>query len=219
MRLVIAEDSALLREGLALILAGAGHDVTAVGDMDGLLGAVAADPPDAVVTDIRMPPGYRDEGLRAALRLRREHAELPVLVLSQYVEHAYATELVELGGGVGYLLKDRVGEVPEFLAAVEEVAAGGTVIDPDIVRKLLGRRRIQTTLERLTDREREVLALIAQGRTNASIAAQFAVTDAAIAKHIGNILTKLDLPPETDGHRRVLAVLAYLRYDSNGEAP
>jgi DNA-binding NarL/FixJ family response regulator len=213
MRLVIAEDAALLREGLSLILTNAGHRVTAVADAEGLLAAVAADPHDVVITDIRMPPDFRDEGLHAALQLRQDHPGLPVLVLSQYVEHTYAAELVALGGGVGYLLKDRVGEVTEFLSAIEEVAAGGTVIDPDVVRKFLGRRRMQAPLERLTPREREVLALIAEGRSNTAIARHLLVTDAAIAKHVNNILTKLDLPPDTDGHRRVLAVLAYLQRD------
>lgn len=213
MRLVIAEDAALIREGLALILANAGHQVTPVADADGLLEAVAADPPDAIITDIRMPPDFRDEGLHAALQLRRDHPGLPVLVLSQYVEHTYAAELVAMGAGVGYLLKDRVGDVPEFLAAVEEVAAGGTVIDPDVVRKFLSRRRMQAPLERLTPREREVLATIAEGRSNTAIARHVAVTDAAISKHVNNILAKLDLPPDTDGHRRVLAVLAYLQRD------
>jgi DNA-binding NarL/FixJ family response regulator len=214
MRLVIAEDAALLREGLTLILANAGHDVTAVADADALLAAVAAEPPDAVITDIRMPPHFRDEGLHAALQLRQDHPDLPVLVLSQYIEPTYAAELVEMGAGVGYLLKDRVGEVPEFLASVEEVAAGGTVIDPDVVRKFLSRRQMQAPMERLTPRERDVLALIAEGRSNTAIARHFAVTDAAIAKHINNILAKLDLPPDTDGHRRVLAVLAYLQRDN-----
>jgi DNA-binding NarL/FixJ family response regulator len=212
MRLVIAEDAALLREGLSLILTNAGHQVTAIADAAELLTAVAADLPDAVITDIRMPPDFRDEGLHAALQLRQDHPDLPVLVLSQYVEHTYAAELVAIGGGVGYLLKDRVGDVPEFLSAVEEVAAGGTVIDPDVVRKFLSRRRMQGPLERLTPREREVLALIAEGRSNPAIARHFTVTDAAIAKHVNNILTKLDLPPDTDGHRRVLAVLAYLQH-------
>ncbi len=211
MRLVIAEDAALLREGLVLILANAGHQVTAVADADELMAAVSADMPDAVITDIRMPPDFRDEGLRAALQLRQDHPALPVLVLSQYVEHAYAAELVAMGGGVGYLLKDRVGEVPDFLSALAEVAAGGTVIDPDVVRKFLSRRRMQGPLERLTPREREVLALIAEGRSNTAIARHLTVTDAAVAKHVNNILTKLDLPPDTDGHRRVLAVLAYLQ--------
>ena len=158
-----------------------------------------------------MPPGFRDEGLRAAVQLRRDHPGLPVLVLSQYVEQTYAAELVETGAGVGYLLKDRVGDIPEFLAALDQVAAGGTVIDPDVVRKLLTRRRVQTPLERLTTRERDVLVLIAEGRSNAAIARRLAVSDAAIAKHVNNILAKLDLPPASDDHRRVLAVLAYLR--------
>jgi DNA-binding NarL/FixJ family response regulator len=210
-RLVIAEDAALLREGLALILRNAGHDVTAVADVDGLLTAVAASTPEAIITDIRMPPGFRDEGLLAALRLRHDHPDLPVLVLSQYVEHTYAAELVAMGGGVGYLLKERVGDIPEFLAALDEVAAGGTVIDPDVVRKFLSRRTMRAPLERLTPREREVLGLMAEGRANAAIARQLSVTDAAIAKHVNNILAKLDLPPDTDGHRRVLAVLAHLR--------
>ena len=158
-----------------------------------------------------MPPGFRDEGLRAAVQLRRDHPGLPVLVLSQYVEQTYAAELVETGAGVGYLLKDRVGDIPEFLAALDQVAAGGTVIDPDVVRKLLTRRRVQAPLERLTTREREVLVLIAEGRSNTAIARRLAVSDAAIAKHVNNILAKLDLPPASDDHRRVLAVLAYLR--------
>ncbi|GIJ46173.1 DNA-binding response regulator [Virgisporangium aliadipatigenens] len=214
MRLLIAEDSALLREGLTLILVNAGHEVTAVADADALLAAVAGQRPDAVITDIRMPPAFRDEGLRAALQLRRAHPGLPILVLSQYLEHTYAAELVELGAGVGYLLKDRVGEIPEFLAAIEQVVAGGTVIDPEVVRRFLAQRRMRAPIERLTQREGEVLARIAEGRSNAAIAREFAVSDAAVAKHINNILAKLDLPPDTDGHRRVLAVLAYLRRDS-----
>ncbi|MFG1922242.1 response regulator [Cryptosporangium sp. NPDC048952] len=214
MRLVLAEDAALLREGLALILREAGHDVVPVADVDGLLAAVATRPPAAIITDIRMPPDYRDEGLRAALRVRRDHPGLPVLVLSQYVEHTYAAELVTMGGGVGYLLKDRVGDIPEFLAALEDVVGGGTVIDPEVVRRFLGRRTMQAPLERLTPREREVLALIAEGRGNTPIAQHLGVTDAAIAKHVNNIFAKLDIPPDADGHRRVLAVLAYLRHDS-----
>lgn len=211
MQLVIAEDSALLREGLVRILSEFGHQVTGVADPAGLVAAVACRIPDAIITDIRMPPSFRDEGLRAALRLRRDHPGLPVLVLSQYVEHTYAAELVESGAGVGYLLKDRVGDITEFLAAIEQVAAGGTVIDPEVVRRLLQRRRMQAPLERLTTREREVLALMAEGHANRAIARHLRVSDAAIAKHVNNILAKLDLPPEPDGHRRVLAVLAYLR--------
>lgn len=211
MRVVIAEDAALIRAGLAHILGHFGHEVTAVADAPALLAAVAAAPPDAVITDVRMPPGYRDEGLRAALHLREHHPGLPILVLSQYVEHTYAAELVESGTAVGYLLKDRVGDVTEFLDALESVRAGGTVIDPDVVRKLLTRRRVQAPLRRLTDRERQVLALMAQGRTNSAIARRLEVSNAAIAKHVNNILTKLDLPPDADDHRRVLAVLAFLQ--------
>ncbi|WP_166427217.1 response regulator transcription factor [Nonomuraea mesophila] len=212
MRIVIAEDAVLLREGLVGLLERFGHTVVAgVGDAPALESAVAEHRPDAVVTDVRMPPGFSDEGLRAALRLRRLRPDLAVLVLSQYVEQTYATELLESGGGagVGYLLKDRVGDVREFADALVRVAAGGTVVDPEVVRQLLRRRR--DPLGRLTSRELEVLGLIAEGRSNASIAKELVVTDAAVAKHIANIFAKLDLPPAADGHRRVLAVLAYLR--------
>lgn len=164
-----------------------------------------------VVTDVRMPPGFTDEGLHAAVRLRGERPGLPVLVLSQYVQRAYAAELLDSGDGtgVGYLLKDRVGQVAEFVDALDEVAAGGTVVDPEVVRQLLRRRR--DPLERLTPREREVLALVAEGRSNGAVARALVVSEAAVGKHIGSILTKLDLPPAQDVHRRVLAVLAYLR--------
>lgn len=202
----------LLREGLAGLAQRFGHTVLAsVGDAEALLDAVEAELPDIVVTDVRMPPGFTDEGLRAAVALRAAHPELPVLVLSQYVEQTYATELLDSGGGagVGYLLKDRVGDVTEFVDALARVAAGGTVVDPEVVRQLLGRRR--DPLLRLTPREREVLALMAEGHSNAAIARMLVVTEAAVAKHIGNVLTKLDLPPAQDHHRRVLAVLAYLR--------
>lgn len=210
MRVVIAEDAVLLREGLAGLLERFGHTVAAaVGDAPALIEAVAAHRPDVVVTDVRMPPGFADEGLRAALELRRRDPALPVLVLSQYVEQTYAGELLETGAGIGYLLKDRIGDVREFVEALDRVAAGGTVVDPEVVRQLLRRRR--DPLARLTPREHEVLGLIAEGRSNASIAKELYVTEAAVAKHIAGIFAKLDLPPAADGHRRVLAVLAYLR--------
>ncbi|MEV0234803.1 response regulator transcription factor [Nonomuraea sp. NPDC050786] len=212
MRVVIAEDAVLLREGLVGLLERFGHTVAAaVGDAPALLAAVAEHRPDAVVTDVRMPPGFSDEGLRAALELRERHPELAVLVLSQYVEQTYAAELLEpgAGAGIGYLLKDRIGDVREFVEALDRVVSGGTVVDPEVVRQLLRRRR--DPLARLTPREQQVLGLIAEGRTNASIARELFVTEAAVAKHIANIFAKLDLPPESDGHRRVLAVLAYLR--------
>jgi DNA-binding NarL/FixJ family response regulator len=201
----------LLREGLVALLHRFGHSVVVTaGDADELVSGVAESSPDMVISDVRMPPGFSDEGLRAVIGLRAHRPELPVLVLSQYVEQTYAAELLEAGGsGVGYLLKDRVGDVAEFLDAVTRVAAGATVLDPEVVRQLLGRRR--DPLRRLTGREREVLALMAEGRSNAAIARGLVVSDAAVSKHIGNVLSKLDLPPTDDGHRRVLAVLAFLR--------
>ncbi|WP_151476477.1 response regulator [Streptomyces albicerus] len=212
LRIVLAEDSVLLREGLVGVLERFGHEVVAaVGDADALVEAVAAYDPGLVVTDVRMPPGFQDEGLRAALALRAERPTLPVLVLSQYVQRAYAAELLDTGDGtgVGYLLKDRIGQVEQFAEAVERVAAGGTVVDPEVVRQLLRRRR--DPLAALTPREREVLGLVAEGKSNGAIARELVVTEAAVGKHIGNILGKLDLPPAEDTHRRVLAVLAYLR--------
>ncbi|MGA5641871.1 response regulator transcription factor [Streptomyces cinereoruber] len=211
---MLAEDSVLLREGLVGLLGRCGHEVvSAVGDARALVSAVEEHAPDIVVTDVRMPPGFQDEGLHAAVRLREERPALPVLVLvlSQYVQRAYAAELLDSGDGtgVGYLLKDRVGQVEEFVEALREVADGGTVVDPEVVRQLLRRRR--DPLERLTPREREVLALIAEGRSNGAIANELVVSEAAIGKHIGSILTKLDLPPADETHRRVLAVLTYLR--------
>ncbi|MFI7603088.1 LuxR C-terminal-related transcriptional regulator [Actinoplanes sp. NPDC049681] len=189
-----------------------GHDVVAaVADAPALHAAVAAHRPDVVVTDVRMPPGFGDEGLQAAIALRAADPELPVLVLSQYVEQTYAAELLDSGrsAGVGYLLKDRIGEVAEFVDALEQVAGGRTVVDPEVVRQLLGRRR--DPLQRLTPREREVLALMAEGRSNTAIARTLVVSEAAVAKHIGSLFAKLDLPPDADDHRRVRAVLAFLR--------
>jgi DNA-binding NarL/FixJ family response regulator len=212
LRVAIAEDAVLLREGLAGLLARFGHTVVAsVGDAPALAAAVREHAPDIVVADVRMPPGFTDEGLRAALALRAAHPSLAILVLSQYVEQTYATELLDSGrgAGVGYLLKDRIGDVAEFVDAVTRVADGDTVIDSEVVRQLLAHRR--DPLRRLTPREREVLALIAEGRSNGAIARALVVTEAAIAKHIASILAKLDLPPDQDRHRRVLAVLTYLR--------
>jgi DNA-binding NarL/FixJ family response regulator len=212
LRVVLAEDSVLLREGLAGLLARFGHEVVAaVGDAAALREVVEDDRPDVVVTDVRMPPGFTDEGLRAAVDLRRRHPGLPVLVLSQHVETTYATQLLDAGdgSGVGYLLKDRIGRVEEFVEALARVAGGGTVVDPEVVRQLLRRRR--DPLGALTPREREVLALIAEGRSNAAIAARLVVGEAAVAKHIRAILQKLRLPEAAEDHRRVLAVLAYLR--------
>jgi DNA-binding NarL/FixJ family response regulator len=209
---VIAEDGLIVREGIAGMLRRFGHDVVAaVGDAKALREAVAEHRPDIVVTDVRMPPGYSDEGLQAAIALRAADPELPVLVLSQYVEQTYAAELLDSGrsAGVGYLLKDRIGEVTEFVDALAGVAAGRTVVDPEVVRQLLSRRR--DPLRRLTPREREVLGLMAEGRSNTAIARTLVVSEAAVAKHIGSLLMKLDLPPDADDHRRVRAVLAYLR--------
>ncbi|MEU9899637.1 response regulator [Streptomyces phaeochromogenes] len=212
LRIVLAEDSVLLREGLIGLLNRCGHEVVAaVGDAQALVTAVEEHAPDIVVTDVRMPPGFQDEGLHAAVRLREKRPALPVLVLSQYVQRTYAAELLDSGdgSGVGYLLKDRVGQVEEFVEALHKVADGGTVVDPEVVRQLLRRRR--DPLEQLTPREREVLALIAEGKSNGAIARELVVSEAAVGKHIGNILTKLDLPPTDKTHRRVLAVLTYLR--------
>jgi len=212
LRVVLAEDGALMRVGLTALLARFGHQVVAEAtDAAQLVEAVAEHRPDIVVTDVRMPPGFSDEGLRAAVALRQAHPGLAVLVLSQYIEKTYAGELLDSGDGTGvsYLLKDRVGDVAEFIDALQRVAAGGTVVDPEVVRQLLRHRR--DPLERLSPREREVLALMAEGRSNAAVARALVVSEAAVGKHIGHILIKLDLPPDDDDHRRVLAVLSYLR--------
>ncbi|MFF7655089.1 response regulator [Streptomyces sp. NPDC007983] len=213
MRVVIAEDDALLRQGLVLLLETEGFDVVAaVGDAEEFLAVVAEDRPDVAVLDVRMPPGFRHEGLRAAVAARRRHPGLPVLVLSSHVEDSYASELLaDRGGAVGYLLKDRVGNVAEFLEALRRVARGGTAMDPEVVAQLMVRRRTDDPLNALTGREREVLALMAEGHDNAAIARLCAITGQAVSKHIGSIFTKLDLTPAATGHRRVLAVLAHLR--------
>lgn len=215
--MVIAEDSVLLREGLTRLLTDRGHEVVAgVGDADALIRSIRelADGgtlPDVVVADVRMPPTHTDEGIRAAVRLRRDHPGLGVLVLSQYVEEQYATELLAGNSrGVGYLLKDRVAEVREFVDAVVRVARGGTALDPEVVAQLLGRSRKQDVLAGLTPREREVLGLMAEGRTNSAIAKQLVVSDGAVEKHVSNIFLKLGLSPSEGDHRRVLAVLTYL---------
>ncbi|MFC4589856.1 response regulator transcription factor [Sphaerisporangium corydalis] len=211
-RVVLAEDGVLLREGLAGLLARFGFEVVAaVGDADALRAAVAEHVPDLVVTDIRMPPGFTDEGLRAAVDLRRAHPGLAVVALSQYVQHAYATDLLDSGDGrgIGYLLKDRVVDVEDFVTALRQVADGGTVVDPQVVRRLL--RRQSDPLATLSTREREVLASVAEGHSNAAIARLLVVSEAAVGKHVGNILAKLGLPPDDHTNRRVLAVLTYLR--------
>ncbi|MFI5959014.1 response regulator [Cryptosporangium sp. NPDC051539] len=213
LRIVLAEDATLMRAGVVSLLEGLNHTVVAaVGDGDAMMAAARAHRPDLVITDVRMPPSFTDEGLRAAVTLRASDPGAAVLVLSQYAATAYAAELLGPSGraGVGYLLKDRIGEIADFSDAVSRVAAGETVIDPDVVRQLLNRRRTTNPLDRLTTREREVLGHMAEGHNNPSIARTLGISDAAVAKHIGNIFTKLDLP-EADGHRRVLAVLTYLR--------
>ena len=212
MRVVIAEDSVLLREGLGGLLSRFGFEVVAaVGDAEALLAAVAGTRPDLVITDVRMPPGFQDEGLRAAVTLRTADPDLPVVALSQYVQHSYAGELLASGHGraIGYLLKDRIADVAEFADQLRRVAAGGTVVDPEVVRQLMQRRR--DPVDQLSPREREVLALVAEGHSNAATARILSLTEAGVAKHIGNVLTKLNLPVSDDTNRRVLAVLAYLR--------
>lgn len=211
-RVVLAEDGVLLREGLAGVLQRFEFTVVAaVGDAAGLLDAVAAEDPDLVITDIRMPPSFTDEGLRAALALRAADPGRAVVVLSQYVQAEYAARLLDSGDGrrVGYLLKDRVVDIADFVGALRAVVGGGTVIDPDVVRRLLAHRR--DPVAELSPREREVLALLAEGHSNAAIARRLTITEAAVGKHVGNILAKLGLPPDDDTNRRVLAVLAYLR--------
>ena len=212
MRVVIAEDLALLRDGLTRLLRDNGIDVVAaVGDGDALIHAVTLEQPDIAIVDIRLPPSFRDEGVRAAIELRQRNPNAAILVVSQYVELTYATELLSDGrGGVGYLLKDRIMDVAEFVDAVRRVAEGGTALDPEVVAQLFSRRK-SGPLEVLTPREVEVLGLMAEGRSNAAIAESLVLTVGAVEKHIANILMKLRLPPSESDHRRVLAVLAYLQ--------
>ncbi|MEE1787900.1 response regulator transcription factor [Streptomyces sp. SP17BM10] len=211
MRAVIAEDSVLLRVGLVKLLEAVGFEVVAeVGDAEALLAAVEEHRPKVVVADVRMPPGFHDEGVKAAMVIRRQWPEVAVLLLSQYVEERYAADLLSTNtSGVGYLLKQRVANVDDFLDALQRVAEGGTALDPEVVAQLLVRRH-RDPLEKLTPRERDVLALMAEGRSNAAIAASLVVSDSAVAKHINSIFTKLDLPPADDSHRRVMAVLRFL---------
>jgi len=211
-RIVIAEDSVLLREGLTRLLAEYGHEVVAAeSDATQLLAVVHEHTPDLVVGDVRMPPTHTDEGLRAAVELRSVRPGTPVLVLSQYVEERYASELLALGTvGVGYLLKERVADVREFVEAAQRVADGGTALDPEVVAQLLARSRRRDPLAALSPREMEVLSLMAQGLTNVAIAGSLVVSGGAVEKHISSIFTKLDLPPSELEHRRVLAVLRYV---------
>jgi DNA-binding NarL/FixJ family response regulator len=211
-RLVIAEDTVLVREGLAGLLTDAGHDVVArVGDAESLLAVVAEHQPDLAIVDVRMPPTYEDEGMRAAVEIRRTHPETNVLVLSQHIESRHAVELVSSGGGFGYLLKDRVLDVDAFLDAAHRVAGGGSALDPEVVTHLLTPPQEDDVLAALTPREREVLGLMAEGRTNAGIARHLWLTEKTVETHVRSILGKLSLSAAEDGHRRVLAVLTYLR--------
>jgi DNA-binding NarL/FixJ family response regulator len=212
LRVVIAEDSALIREGIARLIEESGGSVVAkVGDGDAFIEAVVAHRPDVSVVDVRMPPNQRDEGLLAAIEARRRVPGTPILVLSQYVERQYATELLADGaGGVGYLLKDRVGDIAEFMDALRRVGRGGTALDPEVVAQLMVRNRADDPLSALTPRELEVLAAMAEGRTNIGIANLLSITEGATEKHISNIFGKLELPDSQNDHRRVLAVLAYL---------
>jgi DNA-binding NarL/FixJ family response regulator len=212
MRVVLADDSVLLREGVARLLEEAGIEVVAQsGDADDLLRKVQAHRPDVAVVDVRMPPTHTDEGLRAAATIRESHPETGVLVLSAYIDEGPALELLsDSAAGLGYLLKDRVGDIDAFVDAVRRVADGGSALDPEVVSRLLGRRRREDPLEGVTPREREVLGLMAEGRSNHAIAEQLVVTERAVEKHVTSIFGKLGLPPTQDDHRRVLAVLAYL---------
>lgn len=212
MRILILEDSVLLREGLARLLADAGHEiVAALPEASGLADAVVDHRPELAVLDVRLPPTYTDEGIRAALALRASHPDLAVLVLSQYVEERYAAELISGNqGGLGYLLKDRVADIEEFLESIDEVGRGGTVLDPEVVAQLLGRRRRDARLEHLTPREQEVLASMAEGKSNQAIARALFISEGSVEKHISSLFLKLGLEADQGGNRRVLAVLAHL---------
>jgi DNA-binding NarL/FixJ family response regulator len=211
-RVVIAEDTVLLREGLAGLLQDAGHEVVGrAGDADSLLALVSEHSPDLAVVDVRMPPDYDDEGTRAAAEIRRSHPETAVLVLSQHIETRHIVELVTAGGGFGYLLKDRVLDVDDFLDAAQRVSEGGSALDPQVVATLIAAPKRQSALDELTQREQEVLSLMAEGRTNGGIARRLWLTEKTVETHIRTILMKLGLPVSNDDHRRVLAVLAYLR--------
>lgn len=213
MRVLIAEDLAMLREGLSQLLTTYGFDVVATAEHgSGLAEQLTRVRADISIVDVRLPPGYRDEGLRAAIEARRVVPGLPVMILSQYVEPLYAAELLsDAAGGVGYMLKDRVGDVADFVIALRRVAKGGTVMDSDVISRMLATSRSRDRLSALTRREQQVIALMAEGRSNGGIAAHLLLSEKAVAKHIGSILAKLDLPPSDDGHRRVLAVLMYLK--------
>ncbi len=217
LRVVIGEDDVLLREGIARLLVDAGLDVVAqAGDADDLLRKGLAHRPDVAIVDIQMPPHHQDDGLRAALELRRRHSDTGILILSQFYEEDYAIELIgDRPEGVGYLLKERVGDVDAFVDAVERVAAGGSALDPEVVGRMLGRRKGDGPLEGLSARERDVLAAMAEGKSNRGIAEELVVTDAAVEKHITHIFHKLGLGPTPTEHRRVLAVLTYLRGSSS----
>ena len=213
MRVVLADDSVLLREGIAALLEGKDFEVVAqAGDAEDLLRKVGAHKPDVAIVDVRMPPTHTDEGLRAALEIRERFPETGVLVLSAYIEESSALELLaDDAAGIGYLLKDRVSDVERFVDSVRRVAAGGSALDPEVVSRLLGRSRRESPVDALSPREREVLGLMAEGRSNHAIAEALVVTERAVEKHVTSIFSKLDLPPTVEDHRRVLAVLAYLR--------
>ncbi len=215
MRVILADDAVLIREGVARLLTDHGFDVVAqLGSADGLVEAVDSLQPDVIVVDVRMPPTHTVEGLRAALEIRSLHPDVGVLILSQHLESRYALDLVQTGGGVGYLLKERVGDVDGFAHAVRTVASGGTALDPEVVQRLLGRARRRNPLEQLSQREREVLSLMAEGRSNQAIAGRLFLNAKTVESHVHSVFTKLGLLPAPDDHRRVLAVLAHLQDDT-----